>query len=155
MDKDSIAEFLEKRHKELEQDSFLPPIKPKETEVKPQEQVAPKEKNSIPWKKFSKIFVFSFVVLTLIFAGVETYKNYSKIKSGKPENILASVAKLTEIPINENPTIATVTNSELIKKQTFFKEALIGDKVLIFNTSKKAILYRPSTNKIISIAPLN
>ena len=60
-----------------------------------------------------------------------------------------------EIPKDENPTIVTVTNPESIKNQFFFKDAQAGDKVLVFKISKKAILYRPNTNKIISIAPLN
>jgi len=38
---------------------------------------------------------------------------------------------------------------------TFFKEATIGDKILIYEKAGKAILYNPKINKIIEIAPFD
>jgi hypothetical protein len=56
---------------------------------------------------------------------------------------------------NERPTIATVDNTKKLANQAFFKNARNGDKVLMYTQSKKAILYRPSDDKIIEIAYLN
>ena len=59
------------------------------------------------------------------------------------------------LPTGETPTIATVTDASKLKDQAFFTNAVTGDKVLIYTNAKKAFLYRPSTNKIINIAPVN
>ncbi len=59
------------------------------------------------------------------------------------------------LPSDELPTIATVTDPEKLKGQAFFSKAKTGDKVLIFTNAKEAILYSPSLDKIISVAPLN
>lgn len=75
----------------------------------------------------------------------------AKIESNK---IIEKVAKLIELPSGE-PTIATVLDKEKLKDQAFFMKAENGDKVLIYAEAQTAILYRPSTNKLIAVAPIN
>lgn len=70
------------------------------------------------------------------------------------EKTLEKIAKMIELPA-EQPTIATVADVTKLKNQPFFLNAKNGDKVLIFQKAKKAILYRPSTNKIIEFGPIN
>ncbi|PIR80160.1 MAG: hypothetical protein COU25_01495, partial [Candidatus Levybacteria bacterium CG10_big_fil_rev_8_21_14_0_10_35_13] len=53
------------------------------------------------------------------------------------------------------PTIATITDKSQLSTQPFFNNAVDGDKVLVYANAKKAILYRPSTDKIIEVAPVN
>lgn len=67
---------------------------------------------------------------------------------------VTAVGKLMELPA-EKPTVATVKDvTQLPSDQPFFTAAKNGDTVLFYNTAKKAILYRPETNKIINISPI-
>lgn len=69
--------------------------------------------------------------------------------------LLATVGKLMVLPANETPTVATVRDLAALKGQSFFARAKVGDKVLIFFESKKAILYSPSENKVVEVAPIS
>ncbi len=69
--------------------------------------------------------------------------------------LLTKVGKLIQLP-NETPTIAEVSNAAQARQNSkFFTNAQNGDKVLLYVKTGEAILYRPSTNKIILVAPLN
>lgn len=71
------------------------------------------------------------------------------------QKIVEEVGKLVELPLGEEPTVATVTDPAKLSDQEFFANSQAGDKVLIYQESKRAILYRPDTKKVIEIAPLN
>jgi len=102
------------------------------------------------------IVISSLLILVLISFGIyKTILLYKQSKSEDVSIVLAEVRKLVDLPTGENPTIATVTDLKPLGSQEFFKDAHIGDKLLLFTKSKRAILYRPSTNKIIVVAPLN
>ena len=123
-------------------------------------------------KSGKKIFVWTLVillVLALAGGGVYAYKKYSDVKKEndrlaanpqeavkkEQENLIAAVGALTELPQGETPTVATVSDASKLQSQAFFVNAQNGDKVLIYSQAKKAFLYRPSTNKVINIAPVN
>lgn len=69
--------------------------------------------------------------------------------------LVAKIGKIIELPSDELPTIATVTDTSNIKNQPFFSNSQIGDKVLIYQRNMKAILYRPSTNIIVEVGALS
>jgi hypothetical protein len=71
------------------------------------------------------------------------------------DDLVDQVSKLVVLPTGETPTVATVTDISKLKGQAFFAPAQNGDKVLIYTQAKKAVLYRPSENRVIEIAPLN
>mgnify|MGYP001584870915 CR=1 FL=1 len=71
------------------------------------------------------------------------------------KDLTAKVGKLIDLPKGEEPTIATVTDEKKLKDQPFFANSKNGDKALLYTKAKKAILYRPSTNKVIEVAPIN
>lgn len=69
--------------------------------------------------------------------------------------LTTQVGKLINLPADEKPTVATVTDASKVKDQQFFKNAQNGDKVLIYQKAQKAILYRPSENRIIEVGAVN
>lgn len=69
--------------------------------------------------------------------------------------MLARVSELIVLPENEKPTIATVTDPELLKGQPFFAHAQKGYKVLIYPNAGKSILYDPFNNRIVEVASIN
>lgn len=68
--------------------------------------------------------------------------------------LLSKLALLMELPQSESPTFATVNDADKLKDQLFFKNAKNGDKIVAFPISKFAVLYRPSTEKIVWIGPM-
>ncbi len=67
--------------------------------------------------------------------------------------ILANVSKDFTLP-DETPSFATVNDVTKLQGQDFFKNAQNGDKVIIFQKSQRAMLYRPSTKKVVEYGPV-
>jgi len=114
-------------------------------------------------KKFKPILM---IMATLIFVGAigagvyfywqyqEVVKNPEIITKQETAWVLEKVNKLIDLPQDETPTIATVLDKDKLKDQDFFKKAENGDKIIVYMKAKKAVLYRPNTNKIIEVAPV-
>lgn len=84
-------------------------------------------------------------------AAVDTQEDAQK----ELDDTIAAVGRLMVLPTTETPTMATVSDPEKLKDQPFFTNAKIGDKVLIYTIARKAILYSPTMNKIVEVAPIN
>lgn len=80
-------------------------------------------------------------------------QNLSAIDESK--QLLEEVGQLIELPTDDEPTIATVSDASKVNDKPFFANAKNDDKVLLFTKSGKAILYRPSIKKIIEVSTLN
>ena len=109
-------------------------------------------------KKLLIGLVFLILLVSAIIAAVYFFYQYRKEKQKNPEHEIGNYTKLIsefyQLPTDEEPSLATVTDKEKLSGQTFFQQAENGDKVLIYVKAKKAILFRPSTNKIIDVAPV-
>lgn len=119
--------------------------------------------NSSALPKKVKVLFYISILLIALSVGVATY-SYLKMKSPQDANTLAQkevkqlmidIGKHAVLPDNELPTLATVSDPNKLKGQSFFASAEVGDKVLIFVSAKKAILWRPSISKIIEISSIN
>ena len=116
--------------------------------------------------KNSHKIVAALILLLLISNGlfIQLYSNSRKQvnKLQNPQNAVkleaddlkAKVGQLVDLP-DEEPTVATVSDISKLKGQAFFEKAQNGDKVLIFANAQRAVLYRPSTNKVIEFSPVN
>lgn len=70
------------------------------------------------------------------------------------QQILKKVGALVVLPSDETPRLATITDADRLRGQAFFANAKNGNKVLIYPKAGKAILYDPSLNRVVDIAPL-
>jgi hypothetical protein len=111
---------------------------------------------NLPWAIVIVLTLFSLFLLT------QYHDAQAKLKAGTSSTanaqtsaLVAKVRKLVVLPEDETPTVATVVSADKLKSQTFFANASNGDKVLVYSKEKEAILYRPSTNQIVTIAPVN
>ncbi len=106
----------------------------------------------------------ALVVLLLVLAGSATYL-YMQVSTLKQdpealarkeaEELVAVVGKLILLPKDELPTVATVSDPTKLSDQAFFAKAKVGDKVLLYPTSRKAYLYDPEANRVLEVAPIN
>lgn len=109
-----------------------------------------------------KILLIILLVLAAIAVGTGLFlyqKNKAKVANTTTASEIADltqkVGKLIDLPPGEIPTIATVSDITKLKDQPFFAKAQNGDKVLVYQKAKKAILFRPGENKIIEVAVYN
>lgn len=123
------------------------------------------EKISKKGSKWLKIVLIAFIlgcILGLSGTAFYFYRQYKKVvlnqnvilneeeKAAKEsQSIKETIGQFMELPTDEDPVLATVTDIEKIKTQPFFANAQNGDKVLIYTKNKRVILYRPSIGKII------
>lgn len=107
--------------------------------------------------------VLAFVALLLAViasagAAFYFYQQYKKTSGLQVREEIARyekvISSIIELPKDDTPQLATVTDKTKLQQQPFFAKAENGDKVLIYLKSQKAILFRPSTGKIIEIAPI-
>ncbi len=116
-------------------------------------------------KAKGKGLVFYVVIALLVIISIVAIYLYRKVNklSQNPQAVaqeevkalVEKVGKIILLPKDEEPTIATITDIEKLKGQPFFEKAKQGDKVLIYANSRKVILYDPSQNIIVEVAPLN
>jgi hypothetical protein len=107
------------------------------------------------------IIIAMLIILIAMAGGL--YYFYSKSKEATVaknpksdlEKTVSQVGRLMVLPTDETPTMATVSDPEKLKDQPFFTNAKAGDKVLIYSNARKAILYSPTQDKIIEVAPVN
>lgn len=124
----------------------------------------------MPSKKLFLLFIITLIVfISLSFLGTGFfYYQYQNSKREleklltnpdefvKSENkrLIEKVAAIYDVPKDEEPTIVVVNDLTPLKNQAFFARAKVGDRVLVYNIAKKAILYDPRANKIIEVAPI-
>lgn len=99
-----------------------------------------------------------------ILPAIYFYRQYSALNQLQHPSQLANkdvaslvmvVGRLIELPQNQQPTVATVSDTTKLTTQPFFAKAMRGDKVLLYSAAHKAILYRPTINKIIEVSLLS
>jgi hypothetical protein len=81
--------------------------------------------------------------------------NPAIVAQRETDALVAKVSALVDVPKDETPQAAVVSDVAKAKAQSaFFANAQNGDKILLYVKNGKAVLYRPSTNKVIEYGPL-
>ena len=115
-------------------------------------------KKFFSFQKFGKI-LFVLVFIGALGASSYYYYQYRKLtkndQTAEINSLVKDLNKVIDLPSDETPTLATVTDKEKLANQPFFKNAANDDKVLIYVKAGKAILYRPSTHKIVDVSTVN
>lgn len=93
--------------------------------------------------------------LILLLIQLNAYRTPAITAEEKIRKVIDEIGKTIILPQNEIPTVATVADPEKLRDQPFFANAAVGDQVLIYTTSKKAVLYRPSVHKVVEVSSLN
>lgn len=104
------------------------------------------------------IVVLSMLLVMALGTAGYLYYRYAYIPQKNTESevktLTREIGRFMELPAGE-PTLATVTDKEKLAEQPFFQKAENGDKVLIYADAGRAILYRPSTMKIVDVTTVN
>lgn len=109
---------------------------------------------------------FAVISVMIVLIGAVSVAAYMYIQSRQVNQLPADEAKelaavvqqvsqLMDVPAAETPVLATVTDKTKVNTQPFFARSENGDKVLLYTQFGRAILYRPSTNKIIDVTVIN
>jgi len=105
-----------------------------------------------------------FVVILIGFLTFQYINTRNELKKARDPQAAAKneatelakkIGKVAEVPTNERPDVSTVTDKQKLQSEVFFARVKNGDKVLIYTKSQRAVLYRPSTGKIIEFIPLS
>jgi hypothetical protein len=79
----------------------------------------------------------------------------SGLDTTKDAAVLQAVSELMILPSEPDPIIALVADAARLQaEQAFYRGAENGDVLLVFPQSRQAIIYRPSSNKIVNAGPL-
>lgn len=76
------------------------------------------------------------------------------VDEAEVQALLDKVQSMVVVPEDEAPTLATVVEVTELRKQPFFKNAVIDDKLFVYQQSRLAILFRPSVEKLVNMATL-
>ncbi len=118
-------------------------------------------------RHLGKIFILLLVALLCLF-GYWYYKSHAVVSvANNPaaggsnadqqallEETINTLSKFIVLPQDDAPVLAVVTDPSVLAKESFFKDAQVGDRVLIYPKNHKAILYRPSIGKVIQMETL-
>ncbi len=110
-----------------------------------------------------------FILISLAFLGTGFfYYQYRSVQSqltkilNNPQEALRienkrlvdHLRKIMDLPKDEEPQIAVISDLTPFQNQPFFSKAKVGDKLIIFTKAGKAILYNPQGEKIIEVGPI-
>lgn len=138
----------------------VPPVRIADAPRVREEAYVPKAR-SAPKKSQERLIMTilagAAALMVLILIGYGVTKLWGYLFAGTDRELRALVTDVGHhmlLPTDETPTLATVSDMHALEGQEFFRNAQEGDKVLMYMRSQRAIIYRPSIDKIIEVGPI-
>ena len=78
-------------------------------------------------------------------------KDPAQIGQERANQVLQRFSQIIVVPTDESPTVAEVTDPDLLKDHPFLAGAKKGDFVIVYPKAQKAYLYDPIAHKIIDV----
>lgn len=130
-----------------------------------QNQTERSKKTKLP---SGKSLILLIIFLGLVSFSAWSFQSYSQAKKevlklstleGRQElldkeldSLLGDVRRHLILPEDEQPVVATISDIDaLSKEQPFFEGASNGDKVIVYTTASKAIIYSPERDVIVNV----
>ncbi len=104
-------------------------------------------------RRVSKPVIALSTVSTLaIGASVFFYLQYATVhgEATKQQQIVDKIARAVELP-DEKPTVVTVADKDRLTNKQLAAKVSNGDVLLIFANTKRLIVYRPASEKIVNM----
>lgn len=109
--------------------------------------------NSRGLKNLYIILAVCMAALVLSLLIIFIYQNKQQPDLNNVNTIISRAGNIYVLPTNETPALATVTDNSKISS-SFAGKVENGDKILIYQNNRKAIVYRPGINKIVDVEPV-
>jgi uncharacterized membrane-anchored protein YhcB (DUF1043 family) len=95
--------------------------------------------------------------IIVVILGVVGFSMWQQQQASKDitdvQTVMDKVSKHMILPGGETPALVTVVDKAKLTGD-FFKNAQDGDKALIYQKNHRAILYRPSVDRIVDVGPV-
>ncbi len=111
------------------------------------------------------VVLYALPLIGLAIFGGYYFKQYQDLKNNplpaeqaaqaEVDRYVREVGELYSLPADEEPSVATVKDKDQLAGQEFFAQAENGDVTLIYTDASLAILYRPSTKKLINVSTVS
>ncbi len=120
----------------------------------PRTRVAPRRAQERAVMAIAAGAALIIVLILLVFGVTKVWDRFFGGTDAEVRSLVSSVGHHMLLPTDETPTLATVSDMHALEGQEFFKNAKEGDKVLMYLRTHRAIIYRPSIDRIIEVGPI-
>lgn len=117
--------------------------------------------------KYNKLRLTVGIIAILLIAasvvfGAYYYTQYQTLKKNPAASteqtnkaLLTKLGKIMELPTDEDPQIAAITDKTKLGEDPFFTNAKNDDYIIVYSKARKIIIYREGENKIINQGPFS
>jgi len=81
----------------------------------------------------------------------QSLQNPANANLATADRIKKEVARLYELPTNEEPSVAQLQDPQSVQHQEFYQKAQKDDYILIYPKAQLALIYRDSSKKLINV----